>query len=491
MTGVLCITALSHLPSLKNHLVADSWVFVYPYSFIETLGFFSKSIIPPEWKSFWFRPVPMLFFWVDNLVWPGTEWGPHLTNIIFHLCNVYLIWKLIQFTLNTVTSSKSDTYFEFPAFTACLVYGIHPLTVGSVDWVAARFDVMSVTFGLAGLLVWFQWERGIGSIKYAVGSAILFIIAILSKEQGIVFLLVSYLISTAKAYVSKNDRKKYLNYIILITLMVVFYLIYRFIIFNGIGGYIQSERGLSFIPPFAFLTVILFPYLNIYSAWTVTISFLIASFLLAASILLLWSVPFKHTVQIKKTYSISAGLLFIFGLITTAPHVIMTFTSIVNFSESRFALIPITGLSLLAGYGISFFIRTVNTYRIILVVILVWGILSAWRTSVQIQAWKLSGLISHHIITSTLSMAPEPPQNSVMLFFDIPRSNQYYAYIFGIGLKEAILRHYPGRNDITIIPNASGKDLKWIKSERDYVFGFNKSKDKLERLFPQKKLSPR
>jgi len=40
---VIFITALAYSSSLKNHLVADSWVFVFPHSFKETLSYFYKS----------------------------------------------------------------------------------------------------------------------------------------------------------------------------------------------------------------------------------------------------------------------------------------------------------------------------------------------------------------------------------------------------------------------------------------------------------------
>ena len=56
---------------------------------------------------------------------------------------------------------------------ACLVYGLHPLTGGSVAWVAARFDIICVTFGLAGMLLWIKWDAGISGWRTIVGSLVL------------------------------------------------------------------------------------------------------------------------------------------------------------------------------------------------------------------------------------------------------------------------------------------------------------------------------
>ena len=52
-TGVLLSVGISYLPALGNHLVADSWVFIFPRGLGETLGYFGRSIIPDEWGAFW------------------------------------------------------------------------------------------------------------------------------------------------------------------------------------------------------------------------------------------------------------------------------------------------------------------------------------------------------------------------------------------------------------------------------------------------------
>lgn len=183
LPGVMLISALAHISALGNHLAADSWVFVYPRSFTETLRYFSTSIIPPQDEVFWLRPLPMFLFWFENLIRPGTEWLPHLTNITFHVFNVFLLWHLVSFMVSR-TGRHEETGGGPAAFAACLVYGVHPLTVGAVDWVAARFDVVSVTFGLAGLIFWLRWDAGLNRRRnLALGTALL-ICSLLSKEQG-------------------------------------------------------------------------------------------------------------------------------------------------------------------------------------------------------------------------------------------------------------------------------------------------------------------
>ncbi|MBT4485458.1 MAG: hypothetical protein HOC71_17465, partial [Candidatus Latescibacteria bacterium] len=87
-------------------------------------------------------------------------------------------------------------------------------------------------------------------------------------------------------------------------------------------------------------------------------------------------------------------------------------------------------------------------------------------------------------------MAPDPPLNSRLYFIDIPLANDQWAYIFGIGLKEALLLKYKTRSDITVIRFPKREDLLMANPERDFIFRYVKSKGRLERLHAKKKNNP-
>jgi len=359
--------------------------------------------------------------------------------------------------------------------------------VGSAGWVGARFDVISVTFGLAGMLLWLKWNAGQKNTSNLIFSCILLMCAILSKEQGIVFLLVCFIAGIISGFSTEKERAKYWNCLFILALLVVFYMIYRFMIFSGLGGYLRVQRGINPRIPFYFLSAVLFPYLNIFPDWTFSLTFWLTSIAIIALFVFMWTVPKISYGRVKGIYIFCAFALFAFGLATTAPHAGMSFKDIMGHSESRFTLAAIAALSLIIGIAVMNFIRSLKAYRITLIAVLIWGLVSAWRTDVQIQAWKDAGRITHHIITETVRIAPNPPDGSQMLFLKIPQSNNQFAYIFGIGLKEAILINYPDRNDLTVIGRATNKDLRRANPERDYVFAFNDKIGKLERLFPEKK----
>ncbi|HUT63500.1 MAG TPA: hypothetical protein VMZ04_06040 [Anaerolineae bacterium] len=473
--GSMTVVALAHLPALANHLVADSWVFVVPHPFSEIFGYFFKSIIPPEWEALWLRPIPMFFFWLDTHIWPNTEWGPHLTNIIIHIFNVWLIWTCMRFIQYQSNQSHMKPAGGLPALTACLVYGLHPLMVGTVSWVAARFDVLCLTFGLGGMVMWLKWDAGVPGKRHGLWGMVLLLGCLLSKEQGVVFIATCFLVTLLRSVFSPKERPRSIRGLIFLSLMFCGYFLYRIIIFGGLGGYLTKPNGLSLLPPFYFLLAMVYPFHNVLKGWTLSWTVIAAIVFIIVLATIILEQPSRTNRRIQnayKIYIVCAASLVVFGLATTIPNPGMTFTQIIGHAESRFVSIPITGLSLLAGIAVDSIVRSRFIYQIAIVSVSMWSIAAVWRTDVQIQAWKFAGNVAQSIIQQTLTLAPNPPLNSTLLFFDIPRNTEQYVYIFGIGLKEALLLKYHNRNDLTIIRYPTREDLRNAKSGRDIIFQF-------------------
>jgi hypothetical protein len=474
---------LCHIAALSNHLVADSWVFVFPRTFGEILHYFYTTIIPPEGEALWLRPLPMFTFWIENKLIPGTEWLPHLTNILFHVLNVWLVWIVVSFLLTPSGKTAGDRRGGIAAFTACLIYGIHPLTVGSVDWVAARFDVICVSFGLAGMFFWLRWDTGMSKKRDLWFSALLLTGSLLSKEQGVVFMIACGFLSLL-GLLSKEKKSFRFTGLILLAAIMVIYIIYRFTVFGGIGGYYTERHGLSILPPINYFAALLFPYPNLLSDWSFSWSFWCASLVIIVLIFLLWYSPqVRYGIALRKYILTFLALLFV-SLATTISNPGLTFEKVLGHAESRFALIPVVALAMIVGLAISR-IKKEAFYRLALVILLIWGITSVWRTNVQIQVWKSAGTIAKSIIDQTLSQAPNPPVGSTMIFLEIPLTTDQYAYIFGIGLDYALQMKYH-RSDLKIIRFAKREDLQQANPDRDNVFRYNKSTGELEKLHAKK-----
>jgi len=487
LAACTAITALVYLPTLRNYLVADSWVFMMPHSFFEVFGYFFKTMLPPEFNALWLRPLPMFTYWLDTVLWPGTSWGPHLVNVLFHCVNVWLVWLLVGTIAKASGGASSKRGLTLGLAAACLVYGLHPLNVGSVAWVGARFDVMCVTFGLAGMILWVKWDAGGAGKRLLPASAALLLAGLLSKEQGIVFIASCFVLSLAGLHAAKDRRRRFTGCAALAGLTVG-YVLFRLLVFKGLGGYLEARHGLSMKPPVFYFVALFHPFRNVIEDPSFSLTMALGVLMLAGLGAYLWKTAGTAGNKrrgIPYVYFLCAAALCLFGLATNAPNPGMTFDKIMGHAESRFALNAVTGLSLLAGLTVMRFGRSDGAYKAVLAVILIWSAASVWRTDVQIQAWRDAGETAEAIVEDTLREAPDPPPNSRLIFFDIPLTNDQWAYIFGIGLEEALMLRYR-RSDIDIVRYPKRSDLRSARPDRDYVFRYDERTHRLERLHAER-----
>ena len=126
---------------------------------------FSPGDIAKE-GHYW--PVVYTSFWLEHKLWGLAPLGYHAVNLLLHLVNVLLIWRLLQ-------------RLAAPgAWVVAAVFAVHPLHVESVAWVIERKDMLSVAVLLAAALT--GSDRGgaaAGTLPLALG---LFTAGLLSKS---------------------------------------------------------------------------------------------------------------------------------------------------------------------------------------------------------------------------------------------------------------------------------------------------------------------
>ncbi len=115
--------------------------------------------------------------WLSHMMdcqWYGLDpWGHHLTSLVLHILNVCLVFFLLRWTTGRRWSSAL----------AAALFGLHPLRVESVAWIAERKDVLSAFFGLltVAAYVWYT-QRPRARWRYAL-VAVLFTLALMSKPM--------------------------------------------------------------------------------------------------------------------------------------------------------------------------------------------------------------------------------------------------------------------------------------------------------------------
>jgi tetratricopeptide (TPR) repeat protein len=87
------------------------------------------------------HPLTMLSHMLDCQLFGLKPWGHHLTNLLLHALNTVLVFVLL----------RSMTGALWRSLMVAALFGLHPLHVESVAWVAERKDVLSAFFGLLAL----------------------------------------------------------------------------------------------------------------------------------------------------------------------------------------------------------------------------------------------------------------------------------------------------------------------------------------------------
>jgi hypothetical protein len=151
------------------------------------------------------RPLVNLSYALDYAVWNTRPFGFHLTNLLLHLLNIALLFRLIcalstdavdQSTSIGVSASQHSKQPIQPvlvAFAAALLFAVHPMMTQAVGYVSGRPELLCCTFFLLAMLSGRRWMLS-RSLRWGLLTIASWSLATLSKEIAVMlpFVLVSY-----------------------------------------------------------------------------------------------------------------------------------------------------------------------------------------------------------------------------------------------------------------------------------------------------------
>ena len=184
---VLMVTLIAYFPTLNNKFTNwDDPVYVTENEGIRNLSGDHLKAIFTEPVSLNYHPLTMFSLAVNYSISEAKPFGYHLTNLMLHLLNTFLVFLFIQ--------GLTKGNWMVAALTA-LLFGVHPMHVESVSWISERKDVLYAAFYL-GALVFYQ--RYIDKQQWSsyVIVLVLFLLSSLSKAVAVtlpvVLLLMDY-----------------------------------------------------------------------------------------------------------------------------------------------------------------------------------------------------------------------------------------------------------------------------------------------------------
>lgn len=172
---------LAYLNSLRNTFVYDDYITITNNHFIRDWrylsAFFSQKYFVVS-GELTYRPIVTLSYFLEYALWQLKPWGYHLTNIIIHTLNVYLVYCMAYRLF----------YNRQSAFISCLIFSIHPIFTEAVNAVSYREDLLSATFLLTAFLLFLKSNRSTGRRNFIICYAFslcTYLFALLSKEMAI------------------------------------------------------------------------------------------------------------------------------------------------------------------------------------------------------------------------------------------------------------------------------------------------------------------
>jgi len=164
------------------HLIADN-TYIRSASFENIRSIFSQNIMAGagrEGNSF--RPLQILSYLMDHAVWDKNVLGYHLTNTGWH---ILAAWAVFYFSFLICGNGLA-------ALLCAGLFVIHPVHTEAVTYLSGRADPMAAFFVLAAACC---YVRGLSSDSRVLkaGTLALYVLALLSRENALVFVLVPLL----------------------------------------------------------------------------------------------------------------------------------------------------------------------------------------------------------------------------------------------------------------------------------------------------------
>ena len=164
------LTGICYLPAmLWGGLIWDDFLWSQSRAVREWSGLDTIWAWPSRMEAHYW-PLTYTTFWLEHKLWGLEPAGYHLVNVLLHLLNSLLVWRLL---LRLAVPG---------AWVAAAVFAVHPLHVESVAWIIERKDVLSGLFYLTAVLLWLRFLEQPRPWRYAL-ALLLFAAGLLSKTM--------------------------------------------------------------------------------------------------------------------------------------------------------------------------------------------------------------------------------------------------------------------------------------------------------------------
>lgn len=193
---IVIATFIAYMPAIRAGYIWDDESYVTDNLLLRDLEGLRRIWIPKQTPQYY--PVVFSMFWIEYQLWELRPMGYHLVNVLLHIANALLVWRLAwRLRLGGLSQAGPGAAIRVaPAWVVgwliAVVFALHPVHVESVAWITERKNVLSGFFYLAAALAYLRFDelqyesplpsRQKESWGWYGSSLVLFVLALLSKS---------------------------------------------------------------------------------------------------------------------------------------------------------------------------------------------------------------------------------------------------------------------------------------------------------------------
>ena len=189
MAGLCAAILAAYWTALGNDFMSDDHAQIVENPGIRTVSGLTTYLHTPHMLHGWqrtlleqahYRPIFWFSLALDWRLWKTNPFGYHLTNLLLHMANACLLYRLLVllFTRTPI------------AALATLLWALHPIQTEAVGYVSGRVIAVAAFFLLAGLLAWLRTSRldpGPTRVLWLGITGVSFFMALLSHEIAVIY----------------------------------------------------------------------------------------------------------------------------------------------------------------------------------------------------------------------------------------------------------------------------------------------------------------
>jgi hypothetical protein len=162
----------------------------------------------------YYRPIMNISYWIDYKLWGMRASGFRATNLIVHLLSCFLLFKLLYLLINDREA----------CLLATILFAVHPVNTESVSWIASRNNILVTLFGLSAFYFYIRgWKND--SLKAMCFSVLFFMLAILSKEFGLMVLPLLFLYHRLLSEERRDAFQELTGYFVFVVILVLYFIL--------------------------------------------------------------------------------------------------------------------------------------------------------------------------------------------------------------------------------------------------------------------------